>query len=136
MSVAEMADVVGLSRSSFYSMINAGVFPRPIQNEFCKRPVFDLDLQQRCLEIRRTGIGFNGQPVLFNRKRGTQKTRQGRKPAAGEYGELVEAVRSLGVAANAEIVEEALRSLFPNGWSEIDQAELVRQVFLNVQRKK
>ena len=75
-SVVEMSEMIDLSKSRFYFLIQSGIFPEPIRHESCKRPVFDLDLQQKCLDIRRTGIGCNGQPVLFNRKRrkGTKET--------------------------------------------------------------
>ena len=72
-SVVAMADMLALSKSRFYALIQSGIFPQPVRHESCKRPVFDANLQQKCLEIRQTGIGHNGEPVLFNRKR--------RKPA-------------------------------------------------------
>jgi hypothetical protein len=135
-SVAEMATAVGLSRSRFYTMMQAGIFPKPVQKASGKRPVFDLELQHKCLEIRRSGIGMNGEPVLFNRKRRTQKSRPSGKPSTNDHADIVEAIRSLGISTSSEIVEEALRSLYPEGWSQIDQGELVRQVFLYVQRKR
>src|SRR3974377_1539779 len=67
-TVSEMADLCQLSRSRFYDLIEAGVFPKPVQHPSSKRPMYDRKLQEKCLEIRETGIGMNGQPVLFNRK--------------------------------------------------------------------
>ena len=103
----------------------------------CKRPVFDADLQRKCLEIRQTGIGFNGQPVLFNRKcrRTTQpKPRQDHQPVTDEQAELIAALKSLGLTATAEDVLAALRDLYPNGSAGIDQGEVVRQVFLKLRK--
>ncbi len=84
-SVVEMAEMVGLSKSRFYGLIQARVFPKPAIHESCKRPIFDSDLQRKCLEIRQTGIGYNGQPVLFNRKRrkSPPKPRHDRQPQTG-----------------------------------------------------
>ena len=130
-----MADVLGLSKSRFYALIQAGIFPRPAYNEFCKRPVFDADLQNKCLEVRRSGIGCNGQPVLFNRKRrqdSKQRTRQRRPAKTDEQAEIVEALKSLGLVANAEEVECARRELYPQGAAGIDAGEVVRQVFLQL----
>jgi len=129
-----MAEMVGLSKSRFHVLMKQGVFPLPVQNESCKRPVFDLKLQQKCLEIRRTGIGENGKPVLFNRKR--RKGRQVSKPVGNEHAEIVEALKSLGLAAPAEAVAEALRQLYPGGFSQVDQGEVIRQVFLRLQGRK
>jgi len=67
-TVSEMADLCQLSRSRFYDLIEAGVFPKPAQHPSSKRPMFDRGLQEKCLEIRQTVIGMNGQPVLFNCK--------------------------------------------------------------------
>lgn len=115
-SVVEMSRMVGFSKSRFYVLIQSGIFPRPVQHEFCKRPVFDLELQAQCLSIRRTGIGFNGQPVLFNRKRKAtaNRPRQSHQQATSEHAELVEALKSLGLATTAGAVKEALDELYPN----------------------
>src|SRR6516164_6478828 len=67
-TVGEMAEMCQLSRSRFYDLIEAGVFPRPVLHPSSQRPMYDRALQEKCLEIRATGIGANGQPVLFNRK--------------------------------------------------------------------
>ena len=75
----EMSEMLNLSKSRFHALIQAGVFPRPIRHESCKRPVFNLELQQKCLEIRQTGIGQHGQPVLFNRMRANGKPRKQRQ---------------------------------------------------------
>jgi len=133
-SVVEMADLCLLSRSRFFALIQSGVFPRPIRTESCKRPVFDLELQQKCLDIRRTGIGLNG-PVLFNRK-AKATTKKTRPKLASDHADLLDAMKSLGLQTTAEVVDGALRELFPSGWTEVDEGQRVRQVFLHLQRKK
>lgn len=137
-SVVEMSSMVGLSKSRFYALMQAGIFPRPTQNGSCKRPVFDLELQQKCLEIRHTGVGANAQPVLFNRKRraSTRKPRQRPQAAVGEHGELVEALRSLGLTTTPAAVQEALAELYPDGCDQIEQGEVVRAVFLHLQKRR
>jgi len=104
-SASEMADLLFLSKSRFFSLIRAGVFPKAVQHEFCKRPVFSLELQQKCLEIRQTGIGNNGQPVVFNRMRANRRprTRRPEQPQSAahdrhdEHADLIEAMKSLGL---------------------------------------
>jgi len=130
-SVREMAEMVGLSRSRFYTLMQAGIFPTPVQQASCKRPIFDQELQQKCLEIRRTGIGFNGQPVLFNRKR-----KKKRQPTNGKHGELIDALKSLGLSARHDAVEEALEEVYPDGWKDMDHGEVVRRMFLHLQQRK
>lgn len=133
-SVREMAEMCLLSRSRFFALIQSGVFPSPVRNGACKRPVYDLELQQKCLDIRRTGIGLNG-PVLFNRKSKTT-SKKSRPRLASDHADLLDALKSLGVQTTAEAVDGALRELFPSGWSDVDDGQRVRQVFLHLQRKK
>jgi hypothetical protein len=137
-SVVEMADLLGLSKSRFYVLIQAGIFPQPVRHESCKRPVFDADLQHKCLDIRQTGIGHNGNPVLFNRKRqrpAKPKARQER-PVSEEQAELIEALKSLGLTVSGEEVQTALGRLYPDGYGEIDRGEVVRRLFLKLREGK
>ncbi len=135
-SVVEMASMVGLSKSRFYALMEAGVFPRPVQNG--KRPAFDFDLQAQCLSIKKTGIGANGQPVLFNRKhkKNGPKARQSRQQATSDHTEKVEALKSLGLATTAGAVQGALDELYPDGCEGIDQGEIIRRVFLHLHMRK
>jgi hypothetical protein len=136
-SFLEMSSMVLLSKSRFYALIQAGIFPRPIRNPSCKRPVFDLELQRKCLEIRRTSIGVNGQPVLFNRKRKTtaKKPCQGRQQAPSEHAEMIEALKSLGLSVSSRTVQAALDELYPDGHDQLDQGEVIRRVFLHLQNR-
>ena len=137
-SVVEMSSMVFLSKSRFYTLIQAGIFPQAIKHESCKRPVFDLKLQQECLDVRRTGIGANDQPVLFNRKRKAtaRRQRQNHQQATSDHAELIEALKSLGLTTTPGAVEEALGNLFPDGCDGIDQGEVIRRVFLHLQGRK
>lgn len=139
-TVSEMAGLCQLSRSRFYDLIEAGVFPRPVQHPSSKRPMYDRKLQEKCLEIRETGIGMNGQPVLFNRKpsRAGQSKAQ-RKPAVKpppDHGDLLEALKGLGLTPTSQAVDEALAALFPTGHAGLDQGDVIRKVFLHLQGKK
>jgi hypothetical protein len=139
-TVSEMADLCQLSRSRFYDLIEAGVFPKPVLHPSSKRPMYDRGLQEKCLEIRQTGIGANGQPVLFNRKPSKAgQPKPLRKPAQGktpDHADLLVALKGLGLSSTAQAVQEALAALYPNGHAGTDQADLVRKVFLHLQGKK
>jgi signal recognition particle subunit SEC65 len=105
-----------------------------------KRPVYDRGLQEKCLEIRATGIGMNGVPVVFNRK-----SKKGGQPRAKpkptvvpqpDHADLLDALKELGLATTAHAVKEAVTALYPNGLAGIDQGDVVRKVFLHLQTKK
>src|ERR1700685_179080 len=138
-SVLEMALLCQLSRSRFNALVKEGVFPRPVQQGEGKRPHYTQELIQRCLEIRRTGIGLNGRIVLFNRrpkKKGEGKRAPATTPLAGERADLIESLRSLGMTATAEAVNTAVQILFPTGTAGLDPGEVIRKVFLHLQGRK
>jgi len=136
-TVTEMAEMLAISRSRFYDLIEAGVFPKPVQHPSTKRPMYDLDLQRKCLEIRQTGIGANGFPVLFNRKPKKpvqprpQRKQEGEKPP--DHGELLDALKGLGLTATPQAVAEAVATMFPSGHASLDQGDVIRKVFLHLQ---
>jgi len=137
-NVSEMADLCQLSRSRFYDLIEASVFPKPVLHPSSKRPMYDRDMQEKCLEIRETGIGANGLPVLFNRKpkKGSlllPRRKVGEKP---DHADLLDALKGLGLTTTAQVVNEAVAALYPNGLAGIDQGDVVRKLFLHLQAKK
>ena len=139
-TVAEMARMVGLSRARFYQLQNAGVFPLPLYDVATRRPYYDESAQRTCLEVRRRNCGTNGQPVLFYARRGgeqtTTKKRKSKTKPTKQYPAIVDAVRALGfVSANAQKVGEAVASLFPTGVNGVDHAEVIRSVFVHLQRQ-
>ena len=133
-TIQEVCDLLGLSKSRFYTLQKSGVFPEAMRNPSNNRPVFDKELVRQCLGIVKTRVGANGKPATFNRKTARQKTQ--RKPASNagpQHSELIDALASLGLNANAAKVEEALKSL-PTQGSGLDHPELVRQVFLQLRK--
>ncbi len=139
-TVSEMADLCHLSRSRFYDLIEAGVFPKPVHHPSSKRPMYDREMQEKCLEIRKTGIGASGVPVLFNRRpTKTPQPKAQQKPAVvaqPDHAHLLDALKGLGLTTTAQMVNEAVATLYPNGLGGIDQGDLVRKVFLHLQAKK
>jgi len=137
-SVSATAELCQLSRSRFYDLMNAGVFPKPIHIPSSKRPIYDRTLIEKCLEIRQSGIGFNGEPVLFNRKlTKTRKSIRGRNthPNSTQYGEVTDALKLLGLTTTNEVVGQAVAELFPRGTNDHDQGEVIRRTFLHLQNK-
>ena len=97
-------------------------------------------IAEKCLEIRQTGIGANGLPVLFNRKpKKPVQPRPQRKPEpekAPDHAELVDALKGLGLPATPQAVAEAVATLFPAGVTGLDQGDVIRKVFLHLQGGK
>lgn len=136
-TVSQMCELCQMSRSRWYDLTASGVFPKPMQHPSSKRPMYDRTLQERCLEIMRTGIGDNGLPVLWNRKprRGGAPKPQ-RKVAQAEkadHADIADALKGLGLVVSAQAVNDAVAALYPSGLAGLDQGDVIRKVFLHLQ---
>ena len=139
-SVAEMARMCGLSRARFYQLVEAGVFPAPIYRIDTKRPFFNQEMQEVCLEVRRRNCGINGRPVLFYCRRFTPspitKAKRTPAPKTNKHVDLIDGLRALGLTTvTASQVESAFLQTFPNGKVEIDDETVLRTVFLHFKRQ-
>ena len=141
-TVSEMARMVGLSRSRFYQLVEAGVFPQSVYSVANRRPTYVEEAQKVCLEVRRRNCGVNGQPVLFY-ARGhplpaqTKPTRTARPTPTKTSGhaDLLDGLAALGLTTTAAEVEAALKAAYPAGVSGTDQGEVLRAVFLHLKRQ-
>jgi hypothetical protein len=142
-SVSEMADLCEISRSRFYELMKAGVFPKPVQHPSSSRPLYDIDLIAKCLEIRATGIGLNGVPVLFNRKskRSAPLKQKLQRPVKDPRPDptvepILDSLKGLGLPTTQQAVCDALAVLYPTGIGGLDLGDVVRKVFLHLQAPK
>jgi hypothetical protein len=140
-TVAEMARMLGLSRARFYQLIGTAL-PYPIFDVRTRRPFYSEEQQRVCLEVRRRNCGIDGKPILFYARRGgtpsspTSKSIKQKSKPNKELVAVIDAVRSLGlVNASADQIGSAIRVLFPRGIESVDQAEVIRGVFVHLQRQ-
>jgi hypothetical protein len=138
-TVAEMARLVGLSRSRFYQLIGSA-FPQPVYDVATRRPIYTEELQQVCLDVRRRNCGIDGRPVLFYARRLPTAPARPRKvkttpTASPPHADLLDGLRSLGLATAAADVVAAVKELFPRGTDGQDQGEVLRVVFLHLKRQ-
>ncbi len=138
-SVAEMARMVGLSRARFYQLIDQAVFPPPLYRIDTKRPFFNEEMQEVCLEVRRRNCGINGRPVLFYARRFTTPTVKAKTTPpknSHKYADLIEGHESLGLTSvRSSEIEAAIQQNFPYGKSGIDDETVLRTVFLFLKRQ-
>jgi hypothetical protein len=140
-TVAEMARMVGLSRSRFYQLIGTA-FPQPERQAGTGRPVYTEALQLVCLEVRRRNCGIDGKPVLFYARRLASAPARPKapkpklEPKGKDVAALVDGLNALGLTtATAAQVQKVTQELYPQGTKGIDQAEVLRAVFLHLKRK-
>jgi hypothetical protein len=139
-TVSEMARMVGLSRARFYQLVREGVFPQPVYDK--GRPVYTDQIQQVVLEVRRRNRGIDGRPVLFYARRraiqpAKRKMRADPLPAKSkDIASLLDGLNALGLTtATAAQVLNVTLELFPQGTKGLDQAEVLKVVFLHLKRQ-
>lgn len=142
-SVSEMCELCSISRSRWYELVDAGVFPAPVVLLPIKRPVYDRTLIEKCLQIKQTGIGLGGAPVVFNRKlKKVWPTKHKAKPVANEkpldplIEPILDAVKALGLTATLQAVTDAVAALYATGIAGQDQGDVIRKIFLYLQGKR
>jgi len=135
--------MVGLSRARFYQLIGTA-FPHPVYNVSTRRPFFDEDLQKVCLEVRRRNCGIDGRPVLFYSRRldlplPKKQISTGRSASptrTTKHKNLIEGLKGLGLSGiTDQQVEAALVKLYPNGTDSVDEATLLRAIFVDLMRQ-
>jgi hypothetical protein len=144
-SVSAMAQKCGLSRSRFYDLVKAGIFPSPVYCVRTRRPMFLIEQQLDCLRVKATNIGANGQYILFySARQPSDGPRPQRSPRFGrvtsapsdEGSDVLAGLRALGMAsATSEQVSDALRSCFPDGWQRRDEGEVLRACWQHLQHR-
>jgi hypothetical protein len=138
-SVAEMARMCGLSRARFYQLVNECVFPAPLYRIDTRRPFFNQEMQETCLEVRRRNCGLNGRPVLFYARRlGAPLVKAKTTPTktSHKHADVIEGLRSLGLTiVRPADIEAAIATCFPSGHSGVDDEAVLRTVFLHLKRQ-
>lgn len=140
MSVSQLADeVLGMSRAHVYELIQRGALPMPCYDTRSRRPFYTEEQQRQIFEIRQSGIGSNGAPVVFYRRKQnatpmvttpSRQPRSRRVVAPGQYAALTEQLKSLGVPSADELsVGNAVRICFPNGVQGVPEQDILRSVF-------
>ena len=128
-SVTEMTKKLGLSRQRFYQLQKMGVFPVPIYCIRTKRPFYSFDLQQKCIDIRKTGVGHNGQPVIFYTLRKNDSTKSQNEPNH-RCEELTDILRQMGLNVTQNKVRHAIKALYPEGLTQSPiEGMVIRDVF-------
>lgn len=129
--------MLSLSRARFYDLVERGVFLSPVYSLANRRPLYTADMQQANLTARQTGVGCNGEFVIFyERLPNTPAAPARRRPARPDHGGLVESLKSLGLAGvTAAQVDEAVAVLFPGGTTGVDEDTVLRTIYRHLRHR-
>ncbi|MBA2116702.1 helix-turn-helix transcriptional regulator [Bremerella alba] len=143
LSCAAVARRLGLSRQRFWQLRKEGVFPGPQIDEDTGRPFYTEEQLELCMDLRNRNVGINGKIVLFYSARSTaslpaapRKKKSKRREAKSRHQELIDSLKVIGMTGVTDAqIDSAISELFPNGKDSVNPGELVRAVFLYIQRK-
>lgn len=137
-SVAEMCRLLEISRSQFYWHVERGTFLPPAYMIKNKRPFFTCELVEANLQAKETGIGVNGQYVIFYAKRKPATNCEVKKSSSKNgHTKLIASLKSLGIeSVTATQVDSALAICFPSGTDSLDETDVVRAVFRHLKRSE
>jgi len=139
-NVSAMAELLQLSRSRLYQLIEQGVLLKPAYLIANKQPVYTRDMAVRNLHVKHNNVGINGQVVMFYSIRPQMKPaktkrttkQQTEKPVkfSNKHTDLIEALEALGLEnITAEQIDSAIVKCFPDGTENISKDEILREVF-------
>lgn len=134
-SVSEMCRLFHppMSRSQLYWHIKRKTFHSPLYLTSNKRPYFTASMVEDNLRARETGVGVNGEYVIFY-ERQTTGTKATTKTKA-DHSSLLEGLRTLGLSSvTNDQLEAALNACFPKGTTGQDEANVLRTVFRHLKR--
>ncbi len=132
-TVQELCEMLAISKSRFAQLQKRGFFPPAVRTS-SNRPVFDQTLVQQCLDVVRSRVGINGEPLLFNRKAPQEASRNRPTPIKSKHEDLIAALSSLGLTATSEQVTAAIATL-PNKGAGMDEPALIKTVFLHLKKQ-
>ena len=142
-SVTQMAQVIGLSRARLYQLIDAGKLPGPVYDIRTRRPHYPSQLQEICLQVRRSGIASDGSPLVFYCRRqksivkpqttSVTQTIESHTSDTHNYADLVEALLEMGVQTDEKTVQEAIEVLAPP--DDVDEGVLLGDLFRHLRKK-
>lgn len=130
-SVSAVCRQLGMSRSQFYFHVRRGTFHTPMRLPSNQRPYFTASMVEDIRKARETGVGVNGEYVLFY-ERAEPATQAAAKQ---DYSSLLEGLRTLGLSTiSNDQTAAAVAACFPNGTIGQDESNVLRTVFRHLKR--
>lgn len=144
LSISQMAQLMNLSRSRIYQLIEQGILLKPVYLLNNKRPVFTKEMAIRNIEVKSKNQGINGEILLFYSGRKTnhaaskKKARKVTESVAknNQYAELIDALESLGLnGVSPAQVDSAIRVCFPDTIPDPNDDETLATIFRYLKRQ-
>jgi predicted DNA-binding transcriptional regulator AlpA len=146
-SMTQMAQILNLSRSRFYQLVDDNFFLKPLHLTSNRRPVYSREMVLENISFRKNNFGANKKIVVFyssrnpsvvtTRKKRTKKNNPIEDVSTnGKHSELIDTLEGLGLGnVTVSQIESALKECFPEGTKDIDESEILRAVYKYVKRQ-
>ena len=125
--------LIGLSRSQFYTLLKAGIFPPPLTNPNNGRKYYTKELQIQCYQIRTTGKAANGTIYLFYNQRddNTSKNTSSKIDTNEDpsISELQNLLKTMGISATTNDINSALKNTYPKGYNKSSLGSIARNLY-------
>ncbi len=129
-SVVKLAEKLDLSRARFYQLQKSGIFPPPVYSIYTKRPFFPANLQNQCLKIRNSGVGLNGNPVIFYSKREKQASKT-QSCSKQNFKDLSDMLKAMGLKVLPAKAGKAFMTFTPKIGTALISMERLQPKFIN-----
>lgn len=133
-SVSSLCRLLRMSRSQFYFHVKKGTFHVPLRLASNNRPYYTASMVEDVLKARETGVGVNGEFVIWYERRSHVTKAEPKMPKPDHSG-LLEGLALLGLhSVSEEQVEAALAVCFRKGTTGLDEASVLRTIFRHLKR--
>ena len=133
-SVSSLCRLLNMSRSQYYFHAKRGTFHSPLYLASNNRPYFTASMVEDNLRARESGVGVNGEYVIFYERREASQKVEAKKPTV-DLSSLVDGLRTLGISnMKNEQVEAAIDANFPNGTEGQEESNILRAVFRHLKK--
>ena len=137
-SISTMSELLGLSRSRLYQLVEQGILLKAVYLLKNKRPVYTREMAVRNLEARNSNVGINGEIVMFYSARTpatsinntVRKYTERQSSSSDKYAEIIDALLSLGLKdITSSVIDKSIQQCFPGGTENVPEDEVITEVF-------
>ena len=138
-SINQLCHLMGISRSRYYQILSEGLIHPPVYTD-SNRPYFTRELALQNLEVKKNNTGVNGQICIFyncapkiSSAKNNNKKKERKSKTTNKHTDLIEGLSCLGLdEIKSSQVEDAVNKCFPNGVDQVDEGEILRQVYCQI----
>ncbi len=129
-SISAICRLLKLSRGQFYNLQKKGIFPPSLKDERTGRSYFNEELKNICIEIKKTGVGYNQQYHLFYETRKKPTVRKHNNNIEDKYSDIIEMLKQMGLSGIFnEDISSALSQIYSDSNIPEDEGILVSELF-------